>query len=113
MVLSNSIKSAEKKFSHSRTILVGDLNMNPFERGVVSANGLHAVMSQEIAEEKELVIQGKTYPFFYNPMWSMMGDVSPGAAGTYFYRNAEHTVYFWNTFDQVLVRQELLEYFAT
>jgi hypothetical protein len=40
-VLSNSIKQAEKDIGHSKTVLVGDLNMNPFQSGMVNASGLH------------------------------------------------------------------------
>lgn len=44
-------------------------------------------------------------------MWSLFGDGSPGPAGTYYYHNAQHTEYFWNMFDQVLIRPELLDSF--
>ncbi|HWC88375.1 MAG TPA: hypothetical protein VG433_01930, partial [Pirellulales bacterium] len=39
----DSITWAEAEYGHRRTILVGDLNMNPFEKAVVSSHGLHAV----------------------------------------------------------------------
>ena len=47
--LSDYIKLYEEEIGHKRTILVGDLNMNPFESGVVGAKGLHAVMAKSIA----------------------------------------------------------------
>ena len=92
-------------------MLVGDLNMNPFEDGVVGANGLHAVMSRKIAERQKRTVQNTEYKFFYNPMWSLFGDATAGPPGTYYYHSAEHVVYFWNMFDQVLIRPELLERF--
>jgi hypothetical protein len=55
--LANSIKEAEMEVGHSRTILVGDFNMNPFETGLVSAAGLHAVMSRKIAEKNKRIVQ--------------------------------------------------------
>ncbi len=109
--LATSIRFSEEKIGHSRTILVGDLNMNPFEDGVVSAIGLHATMSKRIAEKKDRVVQEKRYPFFYNPMWNFFGDASPGPPGTYYYSKSRHKEYFWNTFDQVLIRPELLSLF--
>jgi len=109
--LSQKIRRSEKRIGHTRTVLVGDLNMNPFETGVVSANGLHGVMSRQIAERKKRVVQGKEYIFFYNPMWNYMGDYTSGPPGTYYYNNAEHRVFFWNVFDQLLVRPELLPFF--
>ena len=110
-VLSNSIRSAEARVGHARTVLVGDLNMNPFEDGMVSANGLHGVMSRSIAQKGTRVVQSREYPFFYNPMWGLFGDGTPGPSGTYYYRRAEHTVFFWNMFDQVLIRPDLLSSF--
>jgi len=106
--LADNIKKAEENIGHSRTILVGDLNMNPFEAGVVSARGLHAVMSKTIAKRIDRVVQQRRYPFFYNPMWSMLGDATIGPPGTYFYQRSEHVAYFWHMFDQVLLRPELL-----
>ena len=110
-VLANMIRTVEKEVGHSRTVLIGDLNTNPFEPGVVNANGLHGVMSRHIAEKRQRKVQGRNYPFFYNPMWSLLGDASPGPPGTYFQSRAEHTVFFWNTFDQLMIRPELLRFF--
>ena len=109
--LAESIRKTEARVGHSRTILVGDFNMNPFEFGVVSAGGLHAVMSRRDAEREERIVQSKRYPFFYNPMWSLLGDASIGPPGTYYYDDSAHKVLFWNMFDQVLVRPALLDRF--
>jgi len=109
--LSDSIKKAENEVGHARTVLVGDLNMNPFEDGVVSANGLHSVMNRSIAQKGTRVVQSQEYPFFYNPMWGLLGDGTPGPSGTYYYSRAEHRVFFWNMFDQVLIRPDLLSLF--
>ena len=110
--LSARIRRTENKVGHARTILVGDLNMNPFEDGMVNANGFHAVMSKDIARKKVRTVQGQQYPFFYNPMWSVFGDASLGPPGTYYYSRAEHRMLFWNVFDQVLVRPSLLNSFS-
>lgn len=62
--VADEIKVAENSVGHSRTVLVGDLNMNPFEDGLISANGFHTVMSQVVAQKQSRVVQGKRYPFF-------------------------------------------------
>ena len=110
-VLSDSIKEAEDRIGHTRTVLVGDLNMNPFEDGMVNANGLHGMMSRGIAQKGTRFVQSREYPFFYNTMWGLFGDGTPGPSGTYYYRNSEHTAFFWNMFDQVLIRPDLLSRF--
>lgn len=109
--IAGKIREFESQVGHSRTILVGDLNMNPFESGMISAFGLHAVMSKRIAEKGNRTVGGREYPFFYNPMWSFLGDYSSFQPGTHYYRRSEPVTYFWNMFDQVLVRSELLNRF--
>jgi endonuclease/exonuclease/phosphatase (EEP) superfamily protein YafD len=111
--LSNTISEVEEQVGHRRTIVVGDLNMNPFEQGVVGAAGLHAVASRAVVARGERVVQERTYPFFYNPMWGHFGDDQGRPSGTYYYERAEHVNYFWNNFDQVMVRPELVNAFRT
>jgi endonuclease/exonuclease/phosphatase (EEP) superfamily protein YafD len=109
--LARIIEEAEEKVQHNRTLIIGDLNLNPFEPGVVSADGLHGVMTRKIALGAGRVVDGVRRKFFYNPMWSRFGDNSDGPAGTYYYRGTTQMVYFWNIFDQVLLRPDLLPYF--
>jgi len=109
--LIGDIQKAEEKVGHSRTILVGDLNMNPFEDGLVGAMGLHAVNSKNVATRNTRIVQGRTYQYFYNPMWGLFGDLSPGPPGTYYYAGAEPITLFWNIFDQVLIRPDLINAF--
>ncbi len=109
--LAQKIRNAEAKIGHAKTVLVGDLNMNPFESGVVNASALHAVMSRQLAKRHGRIVQGQQYPFFYNPMWSLFGDSTPGPPGTYYYSGTKQKAFFWHMFDQVLIRPELLDRF--
>lgn len=110
-ILARHIDQTETDRGHRRTVLVGDLNMNPFESGVVSSHGLHGVMTQEIARQASHTVAGREYPFFYNPMWGLFGDRTDGPPGTHFFRKARPLMYFWNMFDQVLIRPGLLDEF--
>jgi endonuclease/exonuclease/phosphatase family metal-dependent hydrolase len=92
-------------------VVFGDFNMNPFEFGVVAAGGLNAVMSRRIAARSTRTVQGRQYRFFYTPMWGLLGDAKGDTAGSYFYDSSEHVNYFWNVFDQVLLRPELAKDF--
>jgi hypothetical protein len=85
--------------------------VNPFEPGVVSAYGLHGVMSRSTAKRQQRVIQGKPYSFFYNPMWSLFGDHAGGPPGTYYYDSSDFNELFWHMFDQVLIRPDILDRF--
>jgi exonuclease III len=110
-VLARQIAAEEQKAGHQRTILVGDLNVNPFEAGVVSAAGLNSVTSRRVASRGTRTVQGRKYKFFYNPMWSHFGDAKSDTAGSYYYDAGEHMNHYWNLFDQVLLRPELAERF--
>ena len=48
--LARLIEETEEQEGHQRTVVIGDLNMNPFESGMVAASGgLHAVTSRRVA----------------------------------------------------------------
>ena len=108
--LREEIETIENIMGHKRTILVGDMNMNPFEEGMVAAKAIHGVMDKRIAYKKQRKVNGKLHPFFYNPMWKFLGDETEGPPGTYHY-DAGQISYFWNTFDQVLIRPDLIKGF--
>jgi hypothetical protein len=110
--LADDLIRLESAFGHERTIVVGDMNMNPFEPGVVGANALHAVMTRDIARREERTVRGKSYKFFYNPMWGCFGDRTAGPAGTYYLPAAKPVNYFWNLYDQVLLRPSLMDKLA-
>ena len=111
-VLANDIADVEQSAGDSRTVVFGDFNMNPFEAGVVGATRLHAAMTREIAGRGHRVVQGRGYPFLYNPMWGFFGDLSPGPPGTCYYDQSGRPLnYFWNLFDQVLIRPDLIPEF--
>lgn len=109
--VSRYIREAEQRMGHSRTVLIGDLNMNPFEFGVVGSERLHAITDRRIASNGSRKVQDEDCTFFYNPMWSQFGDLDSSPPGTYFYNSGGEVNYYWNVFDQVLIRPPLLPYF--
>jgi exonuclease III len=109
--LIRDVEAAENKVGHSNTLLMGDFNMNPFDSGMVAAGGLHAVSTRSTAMKGSRTIQTKQYKYFYNPMWAHFGDKKGSPSGTYYYDRAEYLNYFWNIFDQVLLRPSLIPHF--
>jgi hypothetical protein len=110
--LSQAIIEVESGRGHSRTLVVGDFNADPFQYGVYSSSGLHAVPTRLLALQDSRTVSGVAYRFFYNPMWRFFGDSTPGPPGTYFWRSSQHDVRFWYLFDQFLLRPDLLQYFV-
>lgn len=85
--------------------------MNPFEGGMIAAGQFHGVMTRKLAERGRRQVTGRHHQFFFNPMWSLYGDENTGPPGTYYKWMSEANCYFWNAFDQVLLRPQLLGYF--
>lgn len=79
--LAESIREVEDRLGHRRTVLIGDLNSHPFEEPVARVDTLNGVMSQVVARRGTREFDYKSYPFFYNPMWSRLGDLSSGRRG--------------------------------
>lgn len=109
--LAERLASVETARGHTRTLLVGDLNADPYDRRVQAAIGLHAEKSRPIALQGSRRVRRVAYRFFYNPMWRFLGQQPPEPQGTYYRRKAEHATRFWHVFDQVLLRPALLPYF--
>lgn len=103
------IEETEEQVGHTRTVVTGDLNMNPFETGVAAADALHGVMSRKVAAKQSRTVSGVERKFFYNPMWSRFGEQASAPPGTYYYGASGQLAYFWNIFDQVLIRPDLLD----
>lgn len=109
--LAHAIAEVEDDIGHTRTVLVGDVNQNPFEEGMLSAKALHAVMSTDVAKRSTRKFNSKPYRMFYNPMWGKYGDTTPGPSGTYYHASSKKCETFWHILDQVLVRPELVAKF--
>lgn len=108
----SAIEEAEKRVGHTKTVVVGDLNMDPFHSGVVSSEGFHGTMDKRIANRKTRRVLEQDRHFFYNPMWSLFGNDSDGPPGTYYYdASSEPVNYFWHMYDQVLLRPDLIPFF--
>lgn len=110
--LATRLAEIEQARGHARTLVIGDLNADPFDRRVTDATHLHAVKSRDVAEEGSRVVKRKRYRYFYNPMWQFLGNQFPNPQGTYYRRKAVHNNRFWHVFDQALLRPDLLPYFT-
>ncbi|AZV58843.1 endonuclease/exonuclease/phosphatase family protein [Clostridium sp. AWRP] len=102
-----SIEKSENDFNNFNSIIVGDFNMNPFEKPMIAAKGFHSIFDRKTAQKKKRKILGKEYLMFYNPMWNLFGDIKR-PPGTYYYNNSDQVNYYWNMFDQVIIRPQLI-----
>jgi hypothetical protein len=110
--LKSSIEHDENLCNTDQTIILGDLNMNPFDYGLINASAIHANSCREYIRQKNgrRTVQREELSMFYNPMWNFLGDINT-TAGSYFYERSDIISYGWNTFDQVLFRPSLMDIF--
>jgi len=95
------------EYNCDKTIVVGDLNVNPFESGCIGLGGMHALPFREVAV-KARTFQGMVYSKFYNPTWKFFGKTEAPYT-TYYYADSGNDVnFYWNAFDQVLIRPSLI-----
>lgn len=108
VILAKDIEFIEKQRGVEESIIIGDFNMNPYESGIVAANGLHALPDLQHIKKTPSgrKIDGINYKYFYNPMWNFFGDdIMP--FGTHYYREPGHVSREWNIYDQVIYRPAL------
>ena len=100
----------EEERNTEKSIVVGDFNMNPFDDGMVSALSFNAVMCPNIAKKISRKVLDEERKFYYNPMWHLMGNALNPCKGTFYYPS-ETKSYYWYTYDQVIIRPEIIEKF--
>lgn len=99
----DEIQIQEEKLGIEKTIIVGDINENPYETGCLGASGFHGIPVYKDTMKKYRVIMDESFKMFYNPMWNLLGDFS-FPPGTYYYSGNEVENSFWNVYDQVMIR---------
>jgi hypothetical protein len=104
------ICNAEKNLKTKNTLVVGDFNANPFEPACISANTMHAIPFIEEVQRLSRTIQANDYEMFYSPMWKFWSRRKIPYATYYYYRSGMVN-YYWNTFDQVIMRPQLINAF--
>ncbi len=109
--LRQDLESVEVSENHNRSILIGDFNLEPFDRGLTSSEELSSVSSLRLAQRSpHRKVAFETRRVLYNPMWSHLGDRPSEPAGTYFHPSGV-IGYGWRMFDQVLFCPSVMDVF--
>lgn len=106
-----AIQKLEKQNDIENTIIVGDLNINPFDHSCIDANFFHSLPFYEVADKRSRIISNQEFKMFYNPMWRFLGDLNK-PYGTYYYNGSRVDNIFWNIYDQVIIRPALRNRFV-
>lgn len=85
-----------------RIVIVGDMNVNPFDDGLVGFHHFHATMDKGLAAKSRKFASTERMRF-YNPMWNFLGDETAGPPGTYHRGPSGPVQLQWFMLDQVLI----------
>lgn len=108
-----ALEEVEKRLDIKHSFIIGDFNMNPFEEGFLNVAALNNVSVKSVAKNIKNNIYGNSYKKFYNPMWNFLGDSSKGSVpGTFFYNTSKYVNHYWNMYDQLLLRPEMIDSFV-
>jgi hypothetical protein len=108
--LATEISFVNIQHATNRLVLLGDFNMNPYERSMNLAAGLNAMMTRDCVRAGTRKHLKKEYELYYNPMWSLFGDNTDGPPGTV-YDVSNQGPYGWSMFDQVLFNHSIVDLF--
>lgn len=108
------IVEMESKWSVPDSIVLGDLNMDPYEPAMTNGRGMNAAMCKHVAQQNTRKFGPKhskeVVRLFYNPMWRILGDRTAGnQPGSYRNSGDKTDAVVWHCIDQVLLRPSLIE----
>jgi len=98
----------EKESQSKKTVVIGDFNCNPFSEEIIEKDAFNAVLFKTIINEQEIVeYNEKKHRRFYNPVINYLSEKTQ-TFGSIYCSSGNYQLY-WNSYDQVLVRKELIE----
>ena len=104
----HDITEQEKASKNRKTIVIGDFNCNPFDEEVIQKDAFNAVLFKELINKKEVIrYNERDWRRFYNPIMNYISEET-NTYGSLYYSSGSAPLY-WNSFDQVLVRKELVD----
>lgn len=108
--ITHDISETESKIKSRKTIIIGDFNEMPYDKGCLNANGFHGLPSLRLEDKSTRIVRNKEYRKFYNPMWNLMGDFHH-PPGTYFLNKAQLYSPMWYMLDQVIISKDIVPLF--
>jgi len=108
--LSSEMRFVKQQQGTNKLLMIGDFNMNPYDRGMNLAVGMNAMMTRSCVRPGFRRFLGKDYELYYNPMWSLFGDNTEGPSGTV-YDTSNQGPYGWSMLDQVVINHSIVGIF--
>ena len=107
--LRREIQRQEEASAHVRTLAIGDFNMPPYGPPMTAPMGLNAVACVKIAKKVKRTVARVEYPYFFNPMWRLLGcQTVDNQPGSYIFNDSADSTK-WHMLDQVILRPCLVK----
>lgn len=113
--MKKAIVAFETYVNNDKTIIAGDFNYLPFEPYLQDHNFLNAIGNMAVVRDvKSRNHQKIRHPFFYNPMWNLLGDYDYVAKkakvnGTFYWHTEDVGYYHWNLLDGMVLSQTVMD----
>jgi hypothetical protein len=100
------------------TFIIGDFNRNPWEESMIDPYLFATIPVHDFqfgVYKKDKDIAKRSYPTFYNPTWTLLGDYihhtgERRPSGSYCF-NTNDIAHIYNMFDQLLMPFEAVKHF--
>ncbi|WP_373217787.1 hypothetical protein [Ruminococcus sp. 5_1_39BFAA] len=101
------IEQTEELLKCNNTIVIGDLNANPYDEELLSKYAFNAVLFKTIIDKSELTNPNSSKrKRFYNPILHYISEDTEMYGS--FYHEKDYMTSYWHCLDQVLVRKSLV-----
>ena len=106
--LMNDLKNLEDSSRCRRSVIVGDLNANPYDKELLQMNAFHAVLFKDVIKSAETrTVDGIRYRRLYNPILHFLSENTKNYGSYYDTRGSCTST--WHCFDQALVSKALVD----
>ena len=106
--LMRRVHTAETQCSCDNTVIIGDLNANPYDSELLQVDALNAIPFKEVLRvHKKRTWHGWDFKYLYNPVLNWLSE-STTMYGSYYRATADAEPY-WHCLDQVLVSPSLMD----
>lgn len=110
--LMNDLKNLEDSSKCKNSIVIGDLNANPYDNELLQMNSFHAVLFKEVIKSGETrTIDGVKYRRLYNPILHFLSEDTKNYGSFYDSRGGRTPT--WHCLDQILVSKALVDNIET
>ena len=109
--LMNDLKNLEDSSKCKKSIIIGDLNSNPYDRELLQMNAFHAVLFKDVIKNAETrTVDGVKYRRLYNPILHFLSEDTKNYGSFYDTRGSSSPT--WHCLDQILVSKALVDAIA-